>query len=246
MEHSSNKAEKASKFYLTTPIYYVNASPHIGHAYTNIIADCMARFRRLCGDDVFFLTGTDEHGEKVKKVADAAGKDVKSFVDEVSQNFVILWKYLNISYDSFIRTTDEVHVRVVQRAIQTLYEKGDIYKAKYRGYYCMPCESFWTDTQVKEAGGCPDCKRPVEEIEEENYFFKLSKYEPWLRSYLKDNPDFIKPSTRYNEVIGFLETSHLADQCISRPIKRVSWGIPFPFDANYVVYVWFDALLNYI
>jgi methionyl-tRNA synthetase len=235
-----------SKFYITTPLYYVNASPHIGHAYTNIISDCMARFMRFKGNEVFFLTGTDEHGEKIRKAAEKSGKDVKVFVDEVVENFRSLWKDLNISYDFFIRTTDSFHEKVVRWVIQFLYDKGDIYQAKYRGFYCMPCEAFWNDSQIKEAGGCPDCKRPVEEIEEENYFFKLSKYEDWLKKHLKNNPDFIKPKMRYNEVMGFLENNHLADLCISRPKRRVSWGIDFPVDENYVVYVWFDALLNYI
>ncbi|MDP2923453.1 MAG: methionine--tRNA ligase [Candidatus Omnitrophota bacterium] len=235
-----------SKFYLTTPLYYVNASPHIGHAYTNIISDCMARFRRLRGDEVFFLTGTDEHGEKIKKSAQNYAKETKVFIDEVVENFKDLWKELNISYDFFIRTTDSFHSDTVKEVIRTLHKKGDIYTAKYRGFYCMPCESFWNESQVKEAGGCPDCKRAVEEIEEENYFFKLSKYESWLKDYLKSNPDFIKPKIRYNEVMGFLENNRLTDLCISRPKKRVSWGIDFPLDNNYVVYVWFDALLNYI
>jgi methionyl-tRNA synthetase len=238
--------ELHNKFYLTTPLYYVNASPHIGHAYTNIIADCTARFRRMLGDDVFFLTGTDEHGEKIKKAAEKENKDVKTFVDEVAQNFSALWEHLNISYDFFIRTTQESHIAVVREAIRILFEKGDIYKTKYRGFYCIPCETFWNDSQIKEAGGCPDCKRTVEEVEEENYFFKLSKYEEWLKKYLKNNPNFVKPKIRYNEVMGFLENNHLNDLCISRPKKRVTWGIPFPIDENYVVYVWFDALLNYI
>lgn len=235
-----------NKFYLTTPIYYVNASPHIGHAYTTIIGDCIARFKRASGTEVFYLTGTDEHGEKIKKAAEKDGKEVKAFVDEVSQNFVSLWKFLNVSYDKFIRTTDPEHIKVVQACLQKLYEKGDIYKAKYKGFYCMPCESFWNDSQVREAGGCPDCKRPVTQIEEENYFFKMSQYEPWLKQYLKENPGFIKPKTRYNEVVGFLENNSLGDLCISRPKKRVTWGIPLPFDQEYVAYVWFDALLNYL
>ncbi|MBU2102138.1 MAG: methionine--tRNA ligase [Candidatus Omnitrophota bacterium] len=235
-----------SKFYLTTPIYYVNARPHIGHAYTTIMSDCLARFKKICGDEVFFLTGTDEHGEKIKKAAMAAGQEPGPFVDAVSQNFKDLWKSLNISYDFFIRTTQQVHIDAVRQALTILYAKGDIYKTKYRGFYCMPCESFWTDSQVKEAGGCPDCKRSVEEIEEENYFFKLSKYEEWLKKYLRDNPGFVMPKIRHNEVVGFLENNKLADLCISRPVKRVSWGITLPFDQEYVVYVWFDALLNYI
>ena len=235
-----------SKFYLTTPLYYVNASPHIGHAYTNIISDCVARFRRLEQDDVFFLTGTDEHGEKIKKAAEEADKEPQEFVDSVVINFKELWKKLYISYDDFIRTTQKSHTDIVQKVIKILFDKGDIYKSKYRGFYCVPCESFWTESQVKEADGCPGCRRSVEEIIEENYFFRLSKYEGWLKNYLKENPNFIKPRIRYNEVVGFLENNALEDLCISRPKKRVSWGIEFPLDNNFVVYVWFDALLNYI
>jgi methionyl-tRNA synthetase len=234
------------KFYLTTPLYYVNASPHIGHAYTNIISDCMARFKRLKGDKVFFLTGTDEHGEKIKKAAESQAEEIMHFVDRVVENFKKLWETLNISYDFFIRTTFPFHEEVVKQAIIYLYKKGDIYKEKYKGFYCIPCESFWTESQVKEAGGCPECKREVQEIEEENYFFRLSKYERWLREYLKENPEFIKPQIRYNEVVGFLENNPLTDLCISRPKKRVSWGVEFPIDNKYVVYVWFEALLNYI
>ena len=235
-----------SKFYLTTPLYYVNASPHIGHAYTNIIADCMARFRRLRADEVFFLTGTDEHGEKIKKAANASGEEVSQFADRVVANFKHLWERLDISYDFFIRTTSDFHERVVKQVITTLSQKGDIYKEKYRGFYCVPCESFWTETEVKEADGCPDCKRDVEILEEENYFFKLSKYQDWLIKHLEENPDFIKPKTRYNEVASFLKNNKLEDLCISRPKKRLSWGVEFPLDDNYVTYVWFDALINYI
>lgn len=236
-----------SKFYITTPLYYVNASPHIGHAYTNIISDCIARYRRLKGEEVFFMTGTDEYGEKIKKAAQKNSEDVKAFVDRVKDNFAFLWKRLNISYDFFIRTTDDSHKEVVQKVINILYEKGDIYRDKYSAFYCVPCESFWTDTQIKEAKGqCPSCNREVENIEEDNYFFRLSKYESWLKNYLNNNPDFIKPKIRYNEVKGFLDNNVLSDLCISRPKTRVSWGIEFPLDKNYVVYVWFDALLNYI
>ena len=233
------------KFYITTPIYYVNSNPHIGHAYTNIIADCLARFHRLKGDEVFFLTGTDEHGEKIKKTAEGAGEDVCRFVDRFAEDFKALWQQLDVSYDYFIRTTMLFHRQVVQKFIVKLSENGDIYKEKYKGYYCTPCESFWTDTQIKESGGCPDCKRPVEIVEEDNYFFRLSKYQDWLLGYLKENPDFIRPKTRYNEVYSFLEKNKLEDLCISRPKKRLSWGVEFPLDKDYVVYVWFDALINY-
>ncbi len=236
-----------SKFYITTPIYYVNSNPHIGHAYTNIIADCMARFRRMTGDDIYFLTGTDEHGEKVKKVAQRSGEDICEFVAKYAQNFKNLWQELNISYDFFIRTTQVFHKDVVQKFIEIIAKEGDVYKEKYKGYYCVPCESFWTEAQVKEhAYNCPDCKREVKILEEENYFLRLSKYQDWLMQYLKDNPDFVKPKTRYNEVVSFLEKNKLEDLCISRPKKRLSWGVDFPLDNNYVVYVWFDALINYI
>ncbi|MCM8819397.1 MAG: methionine--tRNA ligase, partial [Candidatus Omnitrophica bacterium] len=234
-----------NKFYITTPLYYVNASPHIGHAYTNIISDCMARFRRLEGKDVFFLTGTDEHGGKIQKAAYESNLDTQSFVDKVSANFKSLWKELDISYDFFIRTTDTFHKQVVTNVINFLYQKGDIYKEKYKGFYCIFCESFWSEQQVKESKGCPDCKRAVETVEEENYFFRLSKYQNWLVDYLKNNPSMVQPQVRYNEVMAFLQNP-LSDICISRPKKRLSWGIDFAIDKDYVVYVWFDALINYI
>jgi len=235
-----------SKLYITTPIYYVNASPHIGHAYTSIIADCLARYARAKGDHVFYLTGTDEHGEKVKQAAIKAQQDAQLFVDRVSDNFKRLWQALDISYDYFIRTTQKEHIDVVRSVVLKLYNQGDIYKDIYRAFYCVACEAFWTETQVAEVAGCPDCKRAVEEVEEENYFFRLSKYSEWFKAYLKDNPDFIKPKMRYNEVTAFLANNTLADLCISRPKSRVSWGIELPIDADYVVYVWFDALINYI
>jgi len=235
------------KFYITTPIYYVNSNPHIGHAYTNIIADCLARFRRIKGDEVYFLTGTDEHGEKIKKVSQDSGEDVNEFVAKYAQNFKDLWEKLNISYDFFIRTTQEFHKEVVRKIITIIADKGDIYKEKYKGYYCVPCESFWTESQVKEHGcNCPDCKREVKILEEDNYFLKLSKYQDWLIEHLRNNPDFVRPKTRYNEVFSFLEKNKLEDLCISRPKKRLSWGVDFPLDDNYVVYVWFDALINYL
>lgn len=252
------------KFYLTTPLYYVNADPHIGHAYTNIIADALARYKRTNSEEVYFLTGTDEHGEKIKQAAAAAGSEVKDFVDKGARGFKDLWSRLNISYDFFIRTTDDYHIRVVREAIVTLSKQGDIYKDKYKAFYCVPCESFWTENQVNSVrdtkgvackgeisngtrtGLCPDCKREVEIIEEENYFFRLSKYQQWLIEYLENNPGFVKPKTRYNEVVSFLKNNQLEDLCISRPRKRLGWGIDFPLDDNYVVYVWFDALINYI
>jgi len=235
------------RFYITTPIYYVNASGHIGHAYTSVIADCLSRYHRIRGDEVFYLTGTDEHGEKIKKAAAAANMDTQAFVDTVSGNFRNLWTALNINYDRFVRTTDTGHKAAVQEAVKRVYEAGDIYKASYKSYYCMPCETFFTDTQVKDSGGkCQLCGRGLEEVEEENYFFKLSKYEAWLKKYLDDNPDFIQPKIRMNEIKGFLDNNKLEDLCISRPKTRVSWGIDFTLDDKYIVYVWFDALLNYI
>ncbi len=235
-----------NKFYITTPIYYVNASPHIGHAYTNIIADCLARYKRLKNQKVFFLTGTDEHGEKVKTAAVANNQDVETFTREKVDNFKKLWESLNISYDYFIRTSDKTHKQVVQKMISELTKKKCIYQGKYKAFYCVPCESFWNSLEVKETKICPTCKRVVEEIEEENYFFKLSEYQSKLIKHIKDNPDFIKPQTRRNEVLSFLEKNKLENLCISRPRKRVSWGIDFPTDDNYVVYVWFDALINYV
>jgi len=235
------------KFYVTTPIYYVNASPHIGHSYTSIAADTLARYyrRSLGKDNVWFLTGTDEHGQKIQKAADEAKTTPQEFVDKVSVQFRGLWKALDISYDDFIRTTEKRHTSFVQRALDIVNKKGDIYEAKYEGLYCTPCETFWTELQA--AGGvCPDCKRPVERISETNYFFRLSKYQDWLVSYIKEHPDFIKPASRREEVLSFLSLNKLNDLCISRPKERLSWGIPLLFAPDHVTYVWFDALINYI
>lgn len=234
------------KFYLTSPIYYVNADPHIGHAYTNIICDSMARFQRMQGKKVFFLTGTDEHGEKIAKAAGSQSVEIKDFVDEKAVVFEKLWQTLGVSYDCFIRTTCQKHKETVKKVIQTLYAKKEIYKAAYKAFYCLGCETFWTKSQLDDSGNCPECRRPVEQILEENYFFKLSKYQDWFKDYLRNNPGFIYPQVRYNEVKKFLDNHHLEDLCISRPKSRVSWGIDFPLDSDYVVYVWFDALLNYI
>ena len=231
-------------FYITTPLYYVNASPHIGHSYTQIVCDCIARYKRLKGEKVFFLTGTDEHGQKVYRSAEKAGKETQEFIDGVVGRFKKLWKRLNISYDDFIRTTEPRHVQAVQKAIKILYDKGDIYEDTYSGYYCTPCETFWQKDELKN-GLCPDCERPVEYISEKNYFFRLSKYQNWLSKYIDSHPDFIKPDFRRNEVLGFLKQP-LSDLCISRPRKRLSWGIGMPFSPEYVIYVWIDALLNYI
>lgn len=245
------------KFYITTPLYYVNASPHIGHSYTNIAADCLARYMRraLGAENVWFLTGTDEHGQKIQRAASGLGMSPQEFADKMVFQFLKLWQALNISHDDFIRTTEGRHIKVVQRALEILYKKGDIYEAKYEGWYCTPCETFWTESQlhpVSEAGNgadaeiCLDCKRPLEKISETNFFFKLSVYQSWLIDYIKSHPDFIRPKTRYQEVLSFLELNKLIDLCVSRPIERLEWGIPLPFSKKHITYVWFDALINYI
>jgi len=232
------------KFYITTPIYYVNDIPHVGHAYTTVAADVMARYKRLCGYQVFFLTGTDEHGQKVQQAAEKRGVAPQKHADELHISFKNLWEKLNISNDDFIRTTEERHKRAVQKALQILFDKGDIYKASYEGWYCLSDERFWMEKDLKD-GNCPDCGRKVEYIKEWNYFFRMGKYQDWLIQYIKDNPRFIMPESRRNEVLGFLGRP-LGDLCISRPKERLSWGISLPFDENYVTYVWFDALVNYI
>ncbi len=232
------------KFYITTPIYYVNDVPHIGHAYTTIAADILARYNRLKGNKVFFLTGTDEHGQKVEKAAQGKGLSPKKHADIMVENFKTLWTKLNISHDAFIRTTDPEHVKTVQGLIQLLWDNGEIEKRQYAGWYCTPDERFWTEKDLVD-GNCPDCGRPVEQIQEENYFFLMSKYQERLIRYIDDNPSYILPETRKNEVLGFLKNNTLGDLCISRPRSRLAWGIPFPFDENFVTYVWFDALVNY-
>ncbi|TRZ49280.1 MAG: methionine--tRNA ligase [Dehalococcoidia bacterium] len=231
-------------FYITTPLYYVNAQPHIGHSYTQIICDCVSRYKRLKGEDVFFLTGTDEHGQKVLRSAENAGMDTMEFIDGVVLKFKDLWQRLDIRYDDFIRTTEKRHIDTVMKALSVLYEKGDIYQGEYKGFYCTPCETFWPKSQL--AGNlCPDCKRGVDEICEKNYFFKISKYQQWLVDYINDNPDFVKPDFRANEVLGYLKEP-LNDLCISRPVERLTWGVGMPFTKGHVSYVWFDALINYI
>lgn len=231
-------------FYITTPIYYVNDVPHIGHAYTTLAADILARYKRLKGYRVFFLTGTDEHGQKIEKAATQKGRQPKQHADIMVENFKSLWKALNISNDAFIRTTDEKHKEVVREILMMLYKKGEIEKKVYKGMYCVPCERFWTEKDLVE-GKCPDCGREVEYIEEENYFFIMSKYQKSLIKHIEENPDYILPESRRNEVLSFLKNKSLGDLCISRPRHRLSWGIPLPFDENYTTYVWFDALLNY-
>ncbi|MCX5705347.1 MAG: methionine--tRNA ligase [Candidatus Omnitrophica bacterium] len=235
------------KFYITTPLYYVNASPHIGHSYTNIAADTLARSMRksLGKDNVWFLTGTDEHGQKIQRAAEAIKLTPLEFSDGMVGKFKELWKSLNISYDDFIRTTEPRHVQTVQRVLEILYKKGDIYEDRYEGWYCTPCETFWIESQLIE-GACPDCKRKVEKISETNYFFRLSKYQSWLMEHIRQNRNFIRPDSRCEEVSRFLELNALNDLCISRPIERLNWGIPLPFSPNHVTYVWFDALINYI
>lgn len=231
------------KYYITTPIYYPSANFHIGHCYTTIIADAIARYKRAEGFDVCFQTGTDEHGQKIETKAKEAGVSPKEYVDEIVENAKDLWKSLNISYDKFIRTTDEFHERAVQKIFTKLYEQGDIYKGEYKGLYCTPCESFWTESQLVE-GKCPDCGRDVHEVTEEAYFLKLSNYADRLVEYIESHPDFIQPESRKNEMINNFIKPGLEDLCVSR--TSFNWGIQVPFDKKHVVYVWIDALTNYI
>ncbi|MCP9439353.1 MAG: methionine--tRNA ligase [Nitrospira sp.] len=231
--------------YITTPIYYVNDVPHIGHAYTTIAADVLARYWRLRGRDVFFLTGVDEHGQKVQQAAAKAGIDPQAHCDALAPQFQHLWRRLNISNDAFVRTTDRQHQVVVQRCLQQLYDRQLIYQADYSGWYCTFDERFWTEKDVAD-GLCPDCRRPVERLSEHNYFFKMGQYQQQLLRHILEQPDFIRPESRRNEVLGFLSSQKLGDLSISRPKARLSWGIELPFDRDYVTYVWFDALVNYL
>lgn len=230
------------KFYITTPIYYSSGKAHIGHGYSTVAADALARYKRLKGYDVMFLTGSDEHGQKIEEKAKLENKTPKEYVDKIAQQFKDLWKLLNISNDKFIRTTDSYHEKAVQNIFKKLYDKGEIYKGNYSGWYCKPCEAFWTETQLKD-GKCPDCEREVQWTKEEAYFFKLSKYSDKLLKLYEENPDFIQPESRKNEMISFIKKG-LDDLCISR--TSFTWGIPVDFDKKHVVYVWFDALINYI
>ena len=230
-------------FYITTPIYYPSDNLHIGHSYCSTAADTMARFKRMTGYDVFFLTGTDEHGQKIERKAQEAGVTPKEYVDHIVDGIKALWKRMDIEYDDFIRTTDERHVKSVQKIFRRLYEQGDIYKSEYEGWYCTPCESFWTELQLKD-GCCPDCGRPVEKTREESYFFRLSKYQDWLIEYIKTHPDFIQPPTRTAEMLNNFLLPGLQDLCVSR--TSLKWGIPVDFDPKHTVYVWVDALTNYI
>ncbi len=232
-------------FYVTTPIYYVNDNPHLGHAYTTIVADAMARFHRLKGEKTLFCTGTDEHGDKIVKAAAKNGQTPQEFVDAVSGRFRSLWPTLQISNDRFVRTTDPNHIKTVQAFMQKVYDKGDIYFGEFGGHYCTGCERFYTEKELVN-GMCPQHLTKPEFIKEKNYFFKMSKYLPWLKQYVLDHPDFIRPERYRNELLGMLDSGALEDLCISRPKSRLSWGIELPFDKDYVTYVWFDALVNYV
>jgi len=231
-------------FYITTPIYYANAELHIGHAFTTLAADTASRYHRLMGRETHFLTGSDEHGQKVEQAAKAKGITPLQHTDGLVEKFKSLWKRLDITNDDFIRTTEERHKKGVQNALSLLKERGEIYEDQYQGWYCTPCERFWTEKEVPEKL-CPDCKRAVDQITEKNYFFRMSKYQKALIDHIQANPGYIRPENRRNEVLGFL-AQPLGDLCISRPKKRLAWGIELPFDPDYVTYVWFDALLNYI
>lgn len=235
----------SDSFYVTTPIYYVNDKPHIGHAYTTILGDVLARYHRLCRTRTWFLTGTDEHGQKVQKAAEKNKMTPIEQCDSTVIRFQELWKKLQITNDDFIRTTEPRHTAIVQQVLQDLYDKGEIYRAEYEGHYCVPCERFYTAKDLLEGNLCPDCKRSTDPIMESNYFFKMSQYQQWLIDYIQTHPEFIQPAFRANETLGFLKQP-LGDLCISRPKSRLSWGIELPFDPGYVCYVWFDALINYI
>lgn len=230
-------------FYITTPIYYPSGTPHIGHAYTTVAADTMTRYKKMRGYDARFLTGTDEHGQKIQRKAASLGKTPIEYIDGMVDVFKSLWSTLLIDYSDFIRTTETRHIAGVQKLFQTIYDQGDIYKSEYEGWYCTPCETFFTERQLAEGGLCPDCHRPVEKTKEESYFFKMSKYaDRWLK-FIEENPDFIQPESRRNEMVNFVK-SGLEDLCVSR--TSFDWGIPINIDPKHVVYVWFDALTNYI
>ncbi len=230
--------------YITTPIYYVNAQPHLGHAYTTIVADTYSRFRRLCGEKVRFQTGTDEHGDKIVKAAESENVQPREYVDRISALFRTTWPLLDVEPDHFIRTTDITHVAVVQEILQKVYDSGDIYFDEYTGLYCQGCERYLTEKELVD-GNCPDHQKPPEEIAEKNYFFRMSRYQQQLIDHIQNNPDFITPERYRNEVLSFL-SEPLEDLCISRPKSRLTWGIELPFDDKFVTYVWFDALINYL
>lgn len=236
---------KKAPYYITTPIYYPSANLHIGHTYCTVNTDALARYKRLTGHEVYFLTGADEHGQKIERKAEEAGVTPQQFVDDIVKGFHSLWELMDISHDGFVRTTDDYHIACVQKVFKKLYEKGDIYKSSYKGMYCTPCESFWTDTQLKESGGvCPDCGRPVEEVQEESYFLNVSKYAPRLIEYINEHPDFIQPASRAKEMLNNFLLPGLEDLCVSR--STFKWGVPVDFDEKHVIYVWFDAVLNYL
>lgn len=234
----------AETFYITTPIYYVNARPHLGHAYTTIIADVACRFNTMKGAETFFLTGTDEHGDKIIRAAKEENLSPRAYVDQISGLFRNLWPELNIRYDHFIRTTDLSHMALVEQILQNIYDSGDIYFSEYEGIYCFGCERFYTERELVD-GKCPDHETEPEVIKESNYFFRMSRYQDWLIDHINNNPDFIRPERYKKEVLAFLREP-LEDLCISRPKTRIQWGITLPFDNDYVTYVWFDALLNYV
>ena len=231
------------KYYVTTPIYYVNDVPHIGHAYTTVAADAVARYKRLCGFKTFFLTGTDEHGQKVEKAAQSQNMTPKELADSMVSRFQELWKRLNISHDHFVRTTDDYHEQSVQKLFRLIQKKGDIYLGEYEGWYCTPCETFWSEGQQLEGNLCPDCGRPTERVKEPSYFFRLSRYQNALLKFYEEHPDFVSPESRLNEIISFVKMG-LRDLSISR--TTFTWGIPLPEDPQHVIYVWFDALFNYV
>ncbi len=234
-----------SIFYVTTPLYYVNAEPHIGHAYSTILADFMNRFYKMRGYDTYFLTGTDEHGDKIYDAALKQGMTPQELTDQVSGKFRTAWEEIGIGFDDFIRTTEDRHKKVVQEILQKVYDSGDIYFGSYGGHYCVGCERFLTEKELVD-GKCPEHDRVPDYIEEKNYFFKMSKYQDWLIDYIEKNPEFIRPERYRNEVMSLLKGEELEDLCISRPKSRLTWGISMPFDENYVTYVWFDALINYV
>ena len=235
-------AEKKT-YYITTPIYYPSDKLHIGHAYCTVAADAIARYKRMTGYDVYFLTGSDEHGQKIERKAKEKGVTPQKYVDDIVASFKSLWKLMNISNDGFVRTTDDYHVKAVQKIFKKLYDQGDIYKSSYEGLYCTPCESFWLERQLVD-GCCPDCGRPVEKVQEESYFFRLSKYADRLIEHIKTHPEFIQPVSRTNEMLQNFLLPGLEDLCVSR--TSFKWGIPVTFDEKHVVYVWLDALSNYI
>ena len=234
----------SEKFYITTAIAYTSRKPHIGNTYEIVLTDALVRFKRMIGNDVFFLTGTDEHGQKIQQLAEEAGINPKEYVDNIAGEVKGIWDLMNTSYDKFIRTTDDYHEDAVQKIFQKLYDQGDIYKGEYEGWYCVPCESFFTDTQIAEGNVCPDCGRPVEKAKEEAYFFKMSKYQDRLMKYIEENPDFIQPESRKKEMVNNFLKPGLQDLCVSR--TSFTWGVPVKTDPKHVIYVWIDALSNYI